>query len=131
MLVETMELKLLVWSVGLTILQMAVAATGAITQIGLVAAAGNRHNAPPLEGWAERARRAHLNMLENLVLFAILVVAASITGKINATTSLGAELFFWGRVAYAPIYIVGIPWLRTAAFGVSIVGMIMIFTQLF
>ena len=129
--VETMELKLLVWSVGLTILQMAVSATGAIMQVGLPAAAGNRHNLPPLEGWAERARRAHLNMLENLVLFAILVVAASITGKINATTSLGAELFFWGRVAYAPIYIIGVPWLRTAAFGVSIVGLVMIFTQLF
>jgi uncharacterized MAPEG superfamily protein len=129
--VETMELKLLVWSVGLTILQMIVAAIGVISQVGLAAAAGNRHNLPPLEGWAERARRAHLNMLENLVLFAILVVAASIIGKINATTTLGAELFFWGRVAYAPIYIAGVPWLRTATFAVSVVGLIMIFTQLF
>jgi uncharacterized MAPEG superfamily protein len=70
-------------------------------------------------------------MLENLVLFAILVVAASIVGKINATTTLGAELFFWGRLAYAPIYIIGIPWLRTATFAVSIVGLVMIFSQLF
>ena len=131
MLVETTELKLLVWSVGLTVLQMTVAATGIIMQVGLVAAAGNRHDLPPIEGWAERARRAHLNMLENLVLFAILVVAASIVGKINAMTTLGAELFFWGRVAYAPIYIIGIPWLRTAAFGVSFAGLVTIFSQLF
>ena len=130
MLVETMELKLLVWSVILTVIQMAVAVAGATMQVGLPALAGNRDDLPPITGWAGRARRAHHNMLENLVLFAVLVVAASISGKINATTALGAELFFWGRVAYAPIYIAGVPWLRTAAFAVSLVGLLMIFGQL-
>ena len=130
MLVETTELKLLVWSVILTVLQMGVAAAGGIMQVGLAAMAGNRDDLPPITGWAGRARRAHHNMLENLVLFAVLVVAASISGKINATTALGAELFFWGRVAYAPIYIAGVPWLRTAAFAVSLVGLLMIFGQL-
>jgi uncharacterized MAPEG superfamily protein len=131
MLVETTELKLLVWAVGLTILQMLVAVVGAILQVGAPALAGNRHDLPPITGWAQRASRAHHNMLENLVLFAVLVVAASIVGKVNAITALGAELFFWGRVVYAPIYIIGIPWLRTAAFAVSMTGLILIFTQLF
>ena len=130
MLVETTELKLLVWSVILTVVQMLVAAGGGIMQVGIPAMAGNRDDLPPITGWAGRARRAHHNMLENLVLFAVLVVAASISGKINATTALGAELFFWGRVIYAPIYIAGIPWLRTAAFTVSLVGLFMIFGQL-
>jgi uncharacterized MAPEG superfamily protein len=130
MLVETTELKLLVWSVILTVVQMLAAATGATMQIGLAGAIGNREDLPKITGWAGRAGRAHHNMLENLVLFAVLVVAASISGKINATTTLGAELFFWGRLAYAPIYIAGIPWLRTAAWAVSMVGLIMIFAQL-
>jgi len=130
MLVETLELKLLVWSVVLTIVQMLVAVTGATMRYGLPALAGNREDLPPLTGWAGRAARAHRNMLENLVLFAVLVVAASIVGKLNATTALGAQLFFWGRLVYAPIYILGIPWVRTAAFAVSMLGLIMIFLQL-
>jgi uncharacterized MAPEG superfamily protein len=130
MLVETLELKLLVWSVVLTIVQMIVAAIGGILQYGLPALAGNREDLPPRKGWAGRASRAHHNMLENLVLFAILVVTASIMGRLNAMTALGAQLFFWGRLTYAPIYIIGIPWLRTVVFAISILGLLMIFRQL-
>jgi len=81
-------------------------------------------------GWAGRASRAHHNMLESLVLFAALVLIAALTGKTNATTLLGAQLFFWGRAAHAIFYIAGIPWLRTAAWGVSVVGLVLIFLQL-
>jgi uncharacterized MAPEG superfamily protein len=69
-------------------------------------------------------------MLESLVMFAVLVLVANATGKTNAMTALGAELFFWSRVAYALIYLIGIPWVRTAAWGVSIVGLLVIFVQL-
>ena len=75
-------------------------------------------------------RRAHRNMLESLVLFAIVVFAAHIAGIHNAMTLLGAQLFFWGRLAHAAIYIAGIPWLRTGAWGVSIAGLVLIFAQL-
>jgi uncharacterized MAPEG superfamily protein len=126
----TPELKLLVWSVGLTIVQVLVAVVGATLQVGTPALVGNRETLPPIEGWAGRAARAHRNMLENLVLFAILVLVAQVAGKANAMTALGAQLFFWGRVAYAPIYIIGIPWARTAAFGVSAAGLVLIFLQL-
>ncbi len=71
-------------------------------------------------------RRAHLNMIENLVLFAALVLIAAVAGKANATTAMGAMIFFWGRLAYAVIYLVGIPWLRTLAWFVSVIGMAMI-----
>ena len=83
-----------------------------------------------MAGWAGRAQRAHLNMLESLILFAVLVLVAQSAGVHNAATLLGAQLFFWGRVVHAVVYIVGIPWLRTAAWGVSVVGLIMIFLQL-
>jgi uncharacterized MAPEG superfamily protein len=43
---------------------------------------------------------------------------------------LGAHLFFWGRVAYAATYLAGNPWLRTAIWGVSLAGLVLIFLQL-
>ena len=107
-----------------------IAVTGAQLQVGLPTLAGNREGLPEMTGWAGRAERAHRNMLENLVLFAILAFAAKAAGVSNAMTLLGAQLFFWGRVAHAVLYIAGIPWARTAAWGVSIVGLILIFWQL-
>ncbi len=127
----SIELKMLVWSVVLTLVQMLVAALGAQLQVGLPPLAGNRENLPEMTGWAGRASRAHRNMLENIVLFAALVLVAQIAGKTNATTALGAQLFFWARVAHGAIYVAGIPWLRTGAWVVSMVGLVMILVQLF
>ena len=126
----SIDLKLLLWSVALTVVQMVVAVLGAQSQVGLPKLVGNRDDLPVLQGFAGRAQRAHRNMLESLVLFAVLVLLAQVTGKANATTALGAQLFFWGRIAYALIYWIGIPWARTAAWTVSIIGLVMIFVQL-
>ena len=124
------EMMLLAWAAVLTFVQMLVAATGATLQVGLPTLAGNRENLPVFTGWAGRAQRAHHNMLESLVLFAALVLICIISGKSNATTLLGAQIFFWARLAYAVIYLAGIPWLRTAVWFVSVIGLILIFLQL-
>lgn len=124
------ELSLLVWAVGLTFVQMLVAVTGAFLQVGLPPLVGNREALAPCTGWAGRAQRAHHNMLENLALFAALVLVAVAAQKTNATTLAGAQVFLWARVAYAVIYLIGIPWLRTAVWFVSVIGLIMIFSQL-
>jgi uncharacterized MAPEG superfamily protein len=42
---------------------------------------------------------------------------------------LGAQLFFWARLAYAFVYIAGIPWVRTAVWLVSVIGLVLIFVQ--
>jgi uncharacterized MAPEG superfamily protein len=55
---------------------------------------------------------------------------AQFAGKANLVTALGAQLFFWGRLAYAPVYIIGIPWLRTGLWGVSFVGLLQVLSQL-
>jgi len=123
-------LSLLVWSVALMFAQMLIAVSGSTLQVGVVTLAGNRDDVEPATGWAGRAHRAHKNMLENLVLFAALVLVAHATGKADATALLGAQLFFWARLAYALIYVAGIPWLRTGAWAVSVVGMALIFVQL-
>jgi len=126
----TPDLKYLVWSAILCFVQMNIAAFGAMQIAGLPRLAGNRDEMPPVGGWAGRARRAHLNMLENLPLFAILVLVAHVSQRANAMTALGAAIFFWARIAYAGIYLAGIPWLRTAAWALSIVGLVLIFLQL-
>ena len=65
-------------------------------------------------------------MIENLIPFSALVLAAQVAGLSNEETARGASMFFWGRLAYAPIYIAGIPYLRTVAFVVAIGGMLSI-----
>jgi len=126
----TPELTYLVWSTVLAFVLVVIAASGAQLQVGLEKLAGNREDMPDITGWAGRAQRAHANMLENLILFAILVLVAHSAGIRNGTTLLGAQLFFWGRLAHAVLYIAGIPWARTAAWGVSVIGLILIAWQL-
>ena len=124
------ELMLMVWAAALTLVQAVVAAQGAFAQVGLFTLAGNREGVPEIKGWGGRAARAHRNMLENLVLFAVLVIVAVLADKTNGNTLLGAQIFLWARVAYAVIYVAGIPWLRTGVWALSIVGLAMIFLQL-
>ena len=124
------ELTLLVWAVVLTFAQVLVAAAGAQSQIALPKLAGNRENLPALTGWAGRASRAHRNMLENLPLFAVLVLVAVIAGRTNAQTLLGAQIFVWSRLLHAVIYVAGVPWLRTVMYIVSVIGLAMILLAL-
>jgi uncharacterized MAPEG superfamily protein len=125
------ELKYLLFSVVLTFVQVLIAAAAANQVVGLTTLAGNRDDLPTYTGFAGRAKRAHLNMLENLVLFSALVLIAVVANKTNATTALGAMIFFWARLVYAAIYLVGVPWLRTLVWFVSVIGMVMIAVQLF
>ncbi len=125
------ELTMLAFSAGLAFVLAFPPVIALILTKGLAFAAGNRDEpyTPPV--WGERAGRAYRNMVENLVVFAALVVVVQLSGAANETTALGATLFLWARLAHAVIYIVGIPYLRTAAFGVSIVGLAMIASQIF
>lgn len=124
------EILILVWAVALTLTQLVVAILAGIAQVGLPILAGNRDDVPAFTGLAGRAHRAHRNMLESLVLFAALVLAAVAADRTNAMTALGADLFLGGRAAYALIYLAGIPWLRTLAWGVSLAGLLLLLSQL-
>ena len=126
----TPDLNYLLMSVVLTFVQVLIAAAAANQVVGLTTLAGNRDDLPVMPGFAGRAKRAHLNMLENMVLFSALVLIAVVAQKTNAMTALGAMIFFWARLLYAVIYLIGIPWLRTLAWAVSVVGMAMIVSAL-
>ena len=119
----TPDLTYLVWSAILCLVQAVIPVLGGLQAVGLPRLAGNRETMPELDGWAGRAQRAHRNMLESLVLLAILVLVAHIARKANGTTATGAALFFWARLAYAVVYTAGIPWVRTGVWALSIVGL--------
>ncbi len=127
----SVDLQMLVWSAALALVQVVIAVIAAQGQVGLPILAGNREGMPTLTGWALRTQRAHLNLLESLVLFAIVVLVAHAAGRANEMTALGAQLFFWGRVAFAIIYMAGIAWVRTAAWAVSVAGIVLVMSQLF
>lgn len=124
------ELTILVWAVALAFVQVLIAVEGARQQVGLMTLVGNREHFPELTGWAGRADRAQRNMIHNLVLFAALVLAAVAAGRTDNLTLVGAQLFLWARVAYAIVYLIGLQWLRTGVWAVSVLGMILIFSQL-
>ena len=90
----------------------------------------HREDAGDATGWAGRARRAHLDMLANMVLFAPLIVITEVAARDNRMTEIGAQMFFWTRLAYATVYIVGVPRLRTAVWSASAVALVLIFLQL-
>jgi uncharacterized MAPEG superfamily protein len=125
------ELMLLAWAVLLAFVQMLVAVSGHTLQVGLPALASNREGVPPATGWAGRAARAHRNMIENLVLFAALILIATLSNRTDSMTLLGAQIFFWARLVYAFVYVAGIPWLRTGVWSVSVIGLALVFFALF
>ena len=82
-----------------------------------------------LPDWAQRTQRAHMNLVENLVPFAALVLLAQISGQASAATAFGAALFYWARLGHAIVHIAGVPWARTLAFAVAWIGNLIIFWE--
>jgi uncharacterized MAPEG superfamily protein len=108
------EIKWLAWSIALGLAYVLIAATLGTQQRGLKWNASNRDGElKALTGAAARAARANANFLETFPFFAAAVLAVVLTKTNTAHTAFGAELYFWARLAYLPIYIVGIPYLRT------------------
>jgi uncharacterized MAPEG superfamily protein len=80
--------------------------------------------------WAQRARRAHSNAVENLVVFAALVVTAQLAGVSNSITAFAAALYFWTRLGHYLALTLGIPYLRTLIWTVSWIAEMIIAWQI-
>jgi len=119
------EMRMLGWSMCLGLAYVFTAAFLATRERGLQWNAGNRDGQPaPLTGAAARAGRASSNFLETFPFFAAAVLGVC-AAKVNSPhTAFGAELYFWARVLYLPIYIVGIPYVRTLVWAVSFWGLL-------
>jgi len=79
--------------------------------------------------WAQRARRAHSNAVENLVVFTALVLTAQLAGVSNPTTACAAAVYFWARLGHYVVLALGIPYARTAVWTVSWVAEMVIAWQ--
>ena len=123
----TTDLMMLAWSAALCALLWVPYILARIGAWGLVDTVGYPDSPPDVPVWSARIKKAHANLVENLLPFGVLVLVAHIGGMANEATALGATLFFWSRVAHAIVYTVGIPWLRTVAFFGGFVGQVMIF----
>ena len=125
------ELTMLLWSTVLFVIHVAIAAVGADAKNGLGWAFGNRDTQPELPAWVERSRRAQANMAENLLPFACFVILVQLSGNAGDLSALGAQLFLVARIAYLPLYLFGVKVVRSLAYMVGLVGMIMVAVQLF
>ena len=86
---------------------------------GVVDAVGYPENPKPLAKWAQRLKAAHYNAVENLAVFAALVLVAHAAGIHNAAIAGAAQVYFWARVVHAAAYALAVPWVRTIAFVVG------------
>ena len=124
------ELNYLVASIAIYFVMIMVQALFSDKEHGLKHSAGARDNAVDKTLMVQRAKRANANMVESLIIFIPLILVAVTTERANGMTALGAAMFFWGRLAYAPLYWFGVPWLRSGAWFVGIIGLILIFLQI-
>lgn len=127
----TTELGLLACCAVLGLVHIALAATFSVSRRGVGWAVGARDEArPPLGGIGGRLDRARANFLETFPLFAAAVLVAHALQVHNSLTLLGAQLYFWGRLAYVPAYAAGIPWVRSLIWGVAVAGIVLVLVGL-
>jgi len=115
----TSELTSLIWVVALSAVMWVPYILNTIMVRGLVDAVGYPENPKPAAPWAVRMKAAHYNAVENLVVFATLVLVLNASGVSNETTVLACEVYFWARLVHYVVYAAGIPWVRTLSFAVS------------
>ena len=112
----TTELSYLTWTTIINALMWMPYVLNLIAVRGLVAAVSYPVDPKPLAPWAARMKQAHANAIENLVVFATLVLVAHIAGVNNEVTAIACAVYFWARVVHFVVLGFGIPWIRTLSF---------------
>jgi uncharacterized MAPEG superfamily protein len=110
------ELMSLAWVVALTAVLWMPYTLNMIAVRGLIDAVGYPAEPKPLAPWAQKMKSAHANAVENLVVFAALVLIANAAGVSNGTTILACNIYLWARIVHVLAYTFAIPWVRTLAF---------------
>ena len=126
----TIELTYLTWVVALTGVIWVPYILNTMMVRGLMDAVGYPTAPPPLSPWATKMKAAHYNAVENLVVFAALVLIASAAGVSNDVTVTACKVYFWARVVHVASYTLAVPFLRTVAFVVSFACQIALIMQL-
>ncbi|MDH5540275.1 MAG: MAPEG family protein [Rhizobacter sp.] len=97
---------------------------------GLLAAVGYPENPKPQSPWAQRLMKAHANAVENLMVFAPLVLLAHAMGVTGGAIATAAVVYFWARVVHAASYTLAVPWVRTLSFTVGFLAQATVAWQL-
>ena len=126
----TIELTMLAWAILLGLVHLL--ATGQLTnmQYGVGYGLSPRDERKTLTGVGGRVERAFANYMQSFPFFAAAVLIAHLAGRHGWLTVWGAQLFFWARVAYVPLYAAGVPVVRSVAFIVAFAGIVMILSAL-
>ena len=126
----TNELTMLALAIVLGLVH-AVATGGVVTaQHGAEYGLSPRDAPKPVSTKAARLQRAFANYMETFPFFAAAVLIAQVAGRHSWLTILGADLYLLARVIYVPLYVLGIPVVRSVAWGVSVAGIVMILISL-
>ena len=113
------ELTYLAWVTTLTALMWIPYILNMIMVRGLLDAVGYPEDPAALSPWAGRMKAAHANAIENLAVFAALVLIAQASGISNTATVVACQVYLWTRVVHYLSYTARIPWVRTVAFAVG------------
>lgn len=120
----TPETTVFVLTVGLAFAHIVVISTIQPAIYGMRALVGPRDDLPPSDNvYLGRARRANENLKETLPWALGLLLLVQVTGDTGAATAAGAWLYLGARTIYLPLYLLGVPWLRTLAWFASLVGL--------
>ncbi|MEA3014534.1 MAG: hypothetical protein QOD42_3079 [Sphingomonadales bacterium] len=121
------ELLVLIWGCVLAFVHILAAAQAKTRQYGTRWNMGARdEELPPLNPLAGRLTRAQANFFETFPIFIAAVMIVGFMRLSDHQTLLGAWLWLGGRVAYLPLYAFGVPYLRSLAWGVSLVGIALV-----
>ncbi|GGB16947.1 membrane protein [Sphingomonas metalli] len=126
------ELLILGASVLLLLVHLGIQGQSATRERGVAWNAGPRDEAvPPLGRLAGRAERARDNFLETYPAFIALALALVLASRTGDVGTLGAWIWIGARVVYLPLYLLGIPYLRSLVWLVSIAGLLLMLARLF
>jgi uncharacterized MAPEG superfamily protein len=97
---------------------------------------GNRYTVGPRNedlrpaGLAGRLDRAQRNFLETFPVFVAAVLMAHLLDRSGVMSAVGALLYIGGRTLFLPLYAWGVPWLRTFAWNIATLGLVLVMVQL-
>jgi uncharacterized MAPEG superfamily protein len=125
------ELTILGWSVILLLVHVVIQSGPTALELGFSYEMSARDaGLQPQSLYAGRARRALNNYLETYPGFVALAAAVVLANRTGGASALGAEIWLGARVVYLALYLLGIPYLRTLVWAVSIVGLLVMAVRL-
>lgn len=119
---------MLTWIVlvlGLYLVQLFIPSLFRIGQVGLTRYVGSRDELPPLPVVAGRTERAARNMAESMPFFLAAATLIIVFEREAGLPIIGAQIFFWARLAYLALYAAAVPWLRSLTWSVAFAAIVL------